>query len=49
MYCGNPLQLPDELTAKDAVNEVDARYLDTRKIESRETAADSDVNFIDRL
>ena len=48
-YCGNTLVLPRTVESGQTTNEVDARYLNTNEVESKDTVADSDVNYIDRL
>jgi len=47
IYCGHKLKLPSSTSSKNEVNEIDAKYLDTDEIESKEDNVD--VNYIDRL
>ena len=49
LYCGSPLVLPQSAKSDQVVNEVDAKYLNTNEIESKDTVADADLNYIDRL
>ena len=48
-YCGNPLTLPQAADSVQASNEVDAEFLNTDKIETRDGISQSDENFVDRL
>ena len=48
-YCGNPLTLPQAVDSTQASNEVDAEYLNTDKIETRDGISQADENFVDRL